>query len=114
MEIERLAFQQKVYCEQLSAQQKEVESLTKSNSSLSERLNANKITITGMVKQNFKFKHHYHLLALQEERKRYLEEKSVLRTIYERLKKEIARSEELEGTVANMSKEANKLTVRKN
>lgn len=34
--------------------------------------------------------------------------------MYERLKKEIAHSEELEGTVASMSKEANKLSVREN
>lgn len=49
--------------------------------------------------------------ALQEERKRYLEEKSVLRTIYDRLKKEIARSEQLEETIAAKNQENNKLTV---
>lgn len=54
--MERLVLQQKVHCEQLSAQQKELESLNKSNCALTEQLNADKITITGKINQNVRFK----------------------------------------------------------
>lgn len=51
------------------------------------------------------------LIALQNEKLRYQEERNILRSIYQQLKKEVSRVETLEGTVANVNKEANRLAV---
>lgn len=112
LETERLIQQQQMHHEQIEAQRIQLDSLTNANNSLTEQLNEYKITITGKVEKSGVVKLKTVVLALQEERKRYLEEKNLLRTIYQRLKAEMARSEQLQGTVANMSKETNKLTVQ--
>ncbi|KAG5898340.1 hypothetical protein JTB14_034323 [Gonioctena quinquepunctata] len=56
-------------------------------------------------------KEHQTVISLQNERKKYLEEKDLLRTIFHHLKSEISRVQKLEGTVSDISKEANKLAM---
>lgn len=48
LEVERLIQQQQIYRNQLQNQCKEVEGLIKSKTSLSEQVNADKITIAGI------------------------------------------------------------------
>ncbi|GJQ81440.1 hypothetical protein Trydic_g14597 [Trypoxylus dichotomus] len=51
------------------------------------------------------------LTALQGERKRHLEEKTFLKTVYDKVKSDAVKAEELENTVHVMSKETSRLTA---
>lgn len=46
------------------------------------------------------------------ERKKYLDEKALIKTLFHHMKSEINRLQLLEQTVSDMSKEANKLAVK--
>ncbi|XP_015840112.1 early endosome antigen 1 isoform X2 [Tribolium castaneum] len=54
---------------------------------------------------------HQTLATLQSERIKYLEEKNILKTIFQHLKSEISRVQQLEDAVADMSKETNRLSL---
>ncbi|XP_018564696.1 GRIP and coiled-coil domain-containing protein 2-like [Anoplophora glabripennis] len=54
---------------------------------------------------------HQTVLTLQHERMKYLEEKNMLKTIFQHMKTEITRVQKLECAVADISKEASKLAV---
>lgn len=56
--------QQQIYCDQIQVQQKEIESLRKEKVSLTEKLNAEKITIFGMFTMSFKVHTFYYLITL--------------------------------------------------
>ncbi|KAI4463458.1 hypothetical protein MML48_4g00008595 [Holotrichia oblita] len=51
------------------------------------------------------------LNALQAERKRHLEEKTFLKTVYDKVKSGVTKTEELESTIQVMNKETSRLTV---
>ncbi|XP_057671934.1 centromere-associated protein E-like [Diorhabda carinulata] len=51
------------------------------------------------------------VISLQNERKIYLEERSLLKVIFEHMKNEITRLQKLEETISDVSDEANKLAI---
>ncbi|XP_074027954.1 uncharacterized protein isoform X1 [Leptinotarsa decemlineata] len=63
-----------------------------------------------ILRQQFE-REHETVISLQNERKKYLEEKDLLKAIFHHLKSEISRVQKLEGTVSDISKEANKLAM---
>ncbi|RZC14226.1 DUF3584, SCP-1, MAP65 ASE1 and/or CALCOCO1 domain containing protein, partial [Asbolus verrucosus] len=54
---------------------------------------------------------HQTVTSLQNERIKYLEEKNILKTIFQHLKSEISRVQQLEDAVADMNKETSRLTL---
>ncbi|XP_044271669.1 putative leucine-rich repeat-containing protein DDB_G0290503 isoform X2 [Tribolium madens] len=72
------------------------------------------LTILSAENENLKKQlatHHQTLTTLQNERIKYLEEKNILKTIFQHLKSEISRVQQLEDAVADMSKETNRLSL---
>lgn len=65
---------------------------------------------TQLLRQQYD-QEHQTVLSLQAERMKYLEEKGMLRTIFGHMKAELSRIQKLEGTVMDISKEANKLAI---
>ncbi|XP_065161337.1 myosin-J heavy chain-like [Atheta coriaria] len=89
-----VAYQKNCY-EQLQVLHKNIEDLEKTNEILKEHLENEKQTVN----------------ALQTERVRHLEERTILTAIYERLKSEISKVDQLEGAVTTMNKKASKLAL---
>ncbi|CAH1179356.1 unnamed protein product [Phaedon cochleariae] len=87
--------QQETNYKHLQKQLKELESIARDNKTLRQQLELERQTVS----------------SLQNERKKYLEEKNLLKTIFHHMKTEISRVQKLEGTVADISKEANKLAM---
>ncbi|KAJ8981515.1 hypothetical protein NQ317_011751 [Molorchus minor] len=72
--------------------------------------------LENMIKDNTSLKQqleteHQTVLSLQNERKKYLEEKNMLRTIFQHMKSEICRVQKLETAIADISREASKLAM---
>ncbi|KAJ8922098.1 hypothetical protein NQ315_004030 [Exocentrus adspersus] len=123
---EQLAYFQSQYYHILSEKQayvNEIDNLRQEKRSLIEKLEAtfkqfqNQLQeLEQATKENLGLKsqvesEHQTVLSLQHERMKYLEEKNMLKTIFQHMKAEIARVQKLESAVADISKEASKLAL---
>ncbi|XP_017770202.1 PREDICTED: girdin-like [Nicrophorus vespilloides] len=86
---------QKTFYDQLQNQQKEIDNQVKSIAALNEQLDKEKNTVN----------------ALQNERMKHLQEKTILTAISQKLKGEITKLDQLETSVSTSNKRANKLAM---
>ncbi|XP_063910372.1 early endosome antigen 1-like isoform X4 [Zophobas morio] len=86
---------QQAYQQDLTTLQEGLKVLTTENEAIKKQLAVEHQTIT----------------TLQNERLKYLEEKNILKTVFHHLKCEVSRIQQLEGAVADMSKETNRLSL---
>ncbi|XP_068913610.1 putative leucine-rich repeat-containing protein DDB_G0290503 isoform X4 [Tenebrio molitor] len=94
-ENQNLVQAQQIYQQDLATLQDGVTILAAENETVKKQLSTEHQTVT----------------SLQNERIKYLEEKNILKTIFQHLKSEISRIQQLEGAVADMTKETSRLSL---
>lgn len=103
---------QQAYQQDLTTLQDGLKVLTTENEAIKKQLAVEHQTITSDINyQHLCRSLTKTLSALQNERLKYLEEKNILKTVFHHLKCEVSRIQQLEGAVADMSKETNRLSV---